>query len=158
MMMIPTKRNGERTREFTAWVNMKARDIHVCPEWTDDYRAFVRHVGRCPSPRHCLRRIDTKRGYEIGNVRWTTDRRLPTDVVPSRRNGEHTKEHKAWDDMRRRRVPVHEKWRSSYAAFIRHIGPAPSRRHRLSRIDTARGFQPGNVQWARPRKVRKFFA
>lgn len=55
-----------------AWPNYGARGITVCDEWrtTGGCAAFIEHVGRRPSKRHSLDRIDNDRGYEPGNVRW----------------------------------------------------------------------------------------
>lgn len=39
-------------------------------------------------------------------------------------------------------------WRSSFQAFIDHIGPRPSPDHSLDRINNDRGYEPGNVRWA----------
>ena len=48
------------------------RGITVCDEWADDFAAFARAVGKRPSVRHSLDRVDNDRGYEPGNVRWAT--------------------------------------------------------------------------------------
>ena len=42
----------------------------MCAEWEDDCAAFVDHIGKRPSPRHSVERIDNSRGYEPGNVKW----------------------------------------------------------------------------------------
>lgn len=48
------------------------RGIKVCPEWTGNFAAFLRDVGRKPSRRHSLDRVDSNGNYEPGNVRWAT--------------------------------------------------------------------------------------
>jgi hypothetical protein len=39
------------------------------------FDAFIAHIGRRPSPKHSLDRIDSDGHYEIGNVRWS----MPVD-------------------------------------------------------------------------------
>lgn len=34
-----------------------------------------------------------------------------------------------------------------FAQFLKDVGPRPSRGHELSRIDSSKGYQPGNVRW-----------
>lgn len=50
------------------------RGIAVCEEWQGDggFEVFLDHVGRRPTSKHSLDRIDNDRGYEPGNVRWAT--------------------------------------------------------------------------------------
>ncbi len=58
-----------KVREFR---NYGGRGITVCGEWRESYAAFLDHVGRRPSPKHSLDRIDNEGDYEPGNVRWAT--------------------------------------------------------------------------------------
>jgi len=53
------------------WKHYGGRGISVCPEWRKDYKAFLAHIGRRPSPDLSLDRIDPDGNYEPGNVRWT---------------------------------------------------------------------------------------
>jgi hypothetical protein len=48
------------------------RGITVCPEWQKSYLSFLEHVGRRPSSAHSIDRLDNEKGYEPGNVRWST--------------------------------------------------------------------------------------
>lgn len=48
------------------------RGINVCEEWLNSFPAFIKHVGKKPSDKHSLDRIDNDGNYEPGNVRWTT--------------------------------------------------------------------------------------
>lgn len=78
---------GGVTREYQAWVNMRARcsgiqkhcwknyggrGISVCQEWDASFEAFFSHVGESPGPGYELDRIDNDLGYQPGNVRWVT--------------------------------------------------------------------------------------
>ena len=54
------------------------RGIRVCPEWINGvdglsgFELFLLEVGRRPTPQHQIDRIDNSRGYEPGNVKWST--------------------------------------------------------------------------------------
>ncbi len=52
--------------------NYGGRGITVCREWRESFEAFQASVGPRPSPKHTIDRIDNERGYEPGNVRWST--------------------------------------------------------------------------------------
>jgi hypothetical protein len=71
--------------------------------------------------------------------------------------------HRIWKDMNNRcanknnkyfhkyggrGITVCQEWRDSFEAFAEHIGPKPSPKHSLDRIDNNRGYEPGNVRWA----------
>lgn len=79
--------------EYRSWANMKARcnnpnndrfydfggrGIKVCARW-DCFENFLADVGRRPSPRHQLGRLDVNRDYGPNNYAWMTPKRLASN-------------------------------------------------------------------------------
>jgi hypothetical protein len=47
-----------------------------------------------------------------------------------------------------RGVKMFEGWRNDFQAFYEYVGPRPSPKHSLDRINVNGNYEPGNVRWA----------
>jgi hypothetical protein len=90
---------------------------------------------------------------------------LKVRVRSTQGGGSDTKEYVSWKSMVGRcRNPKHDnyarygaagvsvcaEWLSDFQAFLSYIGPKPTAKHTLDRIDNTKGYEPGNVRWATP--------
>jgi len=67
---------GMHTRCFNprskAWKNYGGRGITICAEWRHDFRAFLRDMGKRPSPDLSIERRDNDGDYCKANCYWAT--------------------------------------------------------------------------------------
>lgn len=61
-----------RDKKFSSYPTYGGLGIDIHQEWYENVETFVRDVGHPPTPDHTIDRIDNKKGYEPGNVRWAT--------------------------------------------------------------------------------------
>tara|TARA_R110002074_G_scaffold371192_1_gene546234 strand:- start:83 stop:580 length:498 start_codon:yes stop_codon:yes gene_type:complete len=56
--------------------------------------------------------------------------------------------HKSFNRHGGRGITMAAEWRDDFQLFFDHIGPRPSPKHNVDRIDNDKGYEPGNVRWA----------
>lgn len=57
-------------KRFVGYQYYGGRGITVCDSWRNSYSSFLKDMGRRPSAKHSIDRIDSSAGYAPGNCRW----------------------------------------------------------------------------------------
>lgn len=101
-------KTGSKTPEYAAWESLRhrctnprakswsdygGRGISICKRW-DSYEAFLLDMGRKPTPKHSIDRIDNNGNYEPTNCRWATS----SEQQRNKRNSRRTK-HQAHEEL-----------------------------------------------------------
>jgi hypothetical protein len=127
---------------------------------------FFAEVGRRPSKSHRIDRINPDSYFGPGNVAWVTaaEKRAKTKVQQRERQerkharvverhaffAAHRVEHNIYHQRKNRCKAKGIKFLfESFEQFCAEIGPRPSPKHELKRIDSARHYEPGNCRWVR---------
>jgi hypothetical protein len=64
------------------YANYGGRGVRVCDRWRHSFEAFLQDMGKSPSKKHSIDRIDVNGNYEPSNCRWV----LPITQTRNRRS------------------------------------------------------------------------
>lgn len=156
-------------REYSVYQGQRKRctDLGV-PFGFTSIEHFFSEVGRRPSTQHSIEMIDPDEPFSPGNVRWitTAEKRAKASAPRASHREEIRKEKESRTLAKHAFYAAHRIEQAAYHAirnrckaegiecrfesfeqFCAEIGPRPSPKHILKRIDDAGHYEPGNVRW-----------
>lgn len=74
------------SKNSTAYDRYGGRGINLYPDWENNPQAFIDYVGNRPSVDYSIDRIHNDKGYEPGNVKWSTRREAVLSLRPETTN------------------------------------------------------------------------
>lgn len=81
---------------------------------------------------------------------------LRVEMHPKTHGFSHLPEYEIWIGIKKRcgvdpdylSISIHPSWESDFVAFYSHVGPRPTPRHSIDRINNIGNYEPGNLRWA----------
>jgi hypothetical protein len=90
-----------------------------------------------------------RHGHASGTLSTGSRRRSPEWIAwASMKQRCNDPNSSAWGHYGGRGITVCQEWQQSFSTFLAHVGPHPGAGYSLDRINTNRGYEPGNVRWA----------
>ena len=121
---LPTTLINSKTPEYNVWSSMirrctiesdaafdnyGGRGIKVCERWLENFNNFIEDMGKRPSDKHSIDRINNNGNYELTNCRWT-DRM--TQARNQRTNKTNTSGYQGVHKLSRRYADGKPRWQA----------------------------------------------
>jgi len=109
------------------------------------------NVTECDNKVKYLRRgMCSKHYYQLwripyGNSIVTTEEYIAWKAIIQRCCNQNSPHYKYYMG---RGITICDEWRHDFYAFYNHIGPRPTPKHSVDRINNDGNYEPGNVRWA----------